>query len=62
MMPFVRGTDSASQIHVDHVASLSNLWQTGAQQLDAEQRQNVANDPLNLWAVSGSQNMAKGGR
>jgi Protein of unknown function (DUF1524) len=59
VMPFVRGEDSGSLIHIDHLVSLSNAWQTGAQQLDAEQRKNFANDPLNLWAVNGSANQQK---
>ncbi len=59
-MTFVRGEDSASRIHIDHVVSLSNAWQTGAQQLIQQMRENLANDPLNLWAVDGSLNQAKG--
>lgn len=59
-MPFVRGEDSASQIHIDHLVSLSNAWQTGAQQLTPQERQSLANDPLNLWAVNGSLNQSKG--
>lgn len=59
-LPFVRGEDSGSQIHIDHIVSLSNAWQTGAQQLLLEQRTNLANDPLNLWAVSGWTNQQKG--
>lgn len=59
-MLFRRGEDSASLIHGEHLVALSNSWQTGAQQLDADQRQNLANDPLNIWAVSGAENTAKG--
>lgn len=59
-MPFVQGKDSASQIHIDHLVSLSNAWQTGAQQLSEDKRENLANDPLNLWAVNGSLNQSKG--
>lgn len=58
-LPFVRGEDSGSQIHIDHLVSLNNAWQTGAGQLSAEQRQNFANDPLNLWAVQGAANQQK---
>lgn len=60
VMPFVRGEDSGSQIHIDHIVSLSNAWETGAQQLDAGKRKNLANDPLNLWAVNGTANQQKG--
>lgn len=59
-LPFVRGDDSGSRIHIDHIVSLSNAWQTGAQQLSEDQRKDLANDPLNLWAVSGSLNQQKG--
>ncbi len=39
--------------------SLSNSWQTGAQQLDSATRQNFANDPRNLQAVDGPANQQK---
>lgn len=58
-MPFERGVTS-SEIHIDHLVALSDAWQKGAQQLTERQRRNFANDPLNLWAVNGSQNMSKG--
>ncbi|MGB3185583.1 MAG: HNH endonuclease family protein [Ornithinimicrobium sp.] len=58
-MPFVRGEDSASGIHIDHVVSLSDAWQTGAQQLSEDGREHLANDPLNP-AVDGSLNQSNG--
>lgn len=58
-MPFERGQDSASLIHVDHLVSLAGGSRTGALELDAQTRRDFANDPLNLWVVSGSQNMSK---
>lgn len=57
---FVRGQATSSQVQIDHLVALSNAWQTGAQQLPAQRRQNLANDPLNLWAVQGRANMQKG--
>lgn len=42
------------------MVALSNAWQTGAQQLSVQQRQNFANDPLNLLAVDGPKNAQKG--
>ncbi|WP_408636092.1 HNH endonuclease family protein [Nocardioides baekrokdamisoli] len=39
---------------------LSNAWQTGAQQWTARQRHDFANDPLELIAVEGRVNEAKG--
>jgi hypothetical protein len=50
----------ASRIQVDHVVALSDAWQKGAQSWTAERRRQFANDPLELLAVSGSQNQSKG--
>lgn len=58
-MPFSKGTTSAG-IHVDHVVALSDAWQKGAQGWTASQRLAFGNDPLNLLAVDGALNMAKG--
>ena len=58
VVAFVRGPSSAD-VQIDHVVALSNAWQTGAQQLTAAERQDLANDPLNLQAVSGKVNEAK---
>lgn len=60
IIDFVRGQDTSRAVQVDHVVSLSNAWQTGAQQLTVEERQNFANDPLNLLAVDGKANSQKG--
>ena len=57
---FARGRDTSALLQIDHVVALSNAWQTGAQQLSAEQRVRLANDPLNLLAVDGSSNAQKG--
>lgn len=54
---FQRGS---KQVQIDHVVALSNAWQTGAQQLDDDAKRNFANDPLNLIAVSGEENIRKG--
>lgn len=56
---FVRGTDSSDDVQIDHVVALSDAWQTGAQQISAEQRHSLANDPLNLLAVDGPTNQKK---
>ena len=50
---------NSSAIQIDHVIALSDAWQTGAQQLSAKTRQQLANDPLELIAVSGKQNQIK---
>ncbi len=49
----------SSKVQIDHVVALSDAWQKGAQQLTAEQREQFANDPLELIAVSGRANQAK---
>ena len=57
---FVRGQTTSEAVQIDHLVALSDAWQTGAQQLTAAQRQDFANDPLNLQAVTGTVNAAKG--
>jgi hypothetical protein len=56
---FVRGASSSANVQIDHVVALSDAWQKGAQQLSAEQRENLANDPLELLAVDGPANQQK---
>jgi hypothetical protein len=56
---FVRGTGTSSAVQIDHVVALSNAWQTGAQELDANRRKELANDDLELIAVEGRANMQK---
>jgi hypothetical protein len=58
-VPIAFSKDNASAVQIDHVIALSDAWQTGAQQLDAKTRQQLANDPLELIAVSGKQNQIK---
>ena len=40
--------------------ALGDSWQKGAQQLTVDERTNLANDPLELLAVDGPTNQAKG--
>lgn len=58
-IPFVRGKNTSSDVQIDHVVALSNGWQTGAQQLTAQERKNFANDPRNLQATDGPTNQQK---
>lgn len=51
--------EKSTDVQIDHVVALSDAWQKGAQQLTKAQRQQLANDPLELLAVSGTQNQAK---
>lgn len=57
---FVRGQGTSNAVQIDHVVALSDAWQKGAQQLGADQRVELANDPLNLLAVDGPANASKG--
>lgn len=59
MVAFVRGPSTSDDVQIDHVVALSNAWQTGAQQLSQEERERLANDPLELLAVDGSANQEK---
>jgi hypothetical protein len=52
--------DRAEEVQIDHVVALADAWQKGAQQWTAAQRAAFANDPVNLLAVDGALNQAKG--
>ncbi|HET8884356.1 MAG TPA: HNH endonuclease family protein [Candidatus Saccharimonadales bacterium] len=56
---FTRGSTSSQDVQIDHVVALSNAWQTGAQALSTEKREQFANDPLELLAVDGPANQQK---
>lgn len=60
VIPFTRGESTSAAVQIDHVVALANAWQTGAQQLSLAVRTNLANDPLELLAVSGPANEQKG--
>ncbi|WP_338403803.1 HNH endonuclease family protein [Cellulosimicrobium arenosum] len=57
---FERGQSTSSMVQIDHVVALADAWQKGAQQWDEDLRAAFANDPLNLLAVDGPTNSAKG--
>lgn len=57
---FTRGVGTSSAVQIDHMVALSDAWQTGAQNLTKTLRTELANDPLNLWAVDGPTNDSKG--
>lgn len=52
-------SNSGSTIEIDHIVSLSDAWQKGAQQWNSQTRKEFANDPLNLVATSRSANRQK---
>jgi hypothetical protein len=56
---FIRGNRTSTLVQIDHVVALENAWRTGAQQLTQEQREALANDPANLFAVDGHSNAQK---
>ena len=57
---FVRGTGTSEAVQIDHLVALSDAWQKGAQQWTAAKREAFANDPIELLAVDGPTNEAKG--
>ena len=57
---FQRGPGTSAEVQIDHIVSLSDAWQTGAQQWDEFTRRNFANDPRNLQATLGWVNQQKG--
>jgi len=57
---FVRDGAYVNAVDLDHVVSLSDSWQKGAQQLGPVQREQFANDPMNLLATDPSANRQKG--
>lgn len=59
MILFTRGPSTSDRVQIDHVVALSNAWQTGAQQLSPLEREQLANDPLELLAVDGPANQQK---
>jgi hypothetical protein len=58
VIPYLDG--ESSPIDIDHLVSLSDAWQTGANSFDLAKRESLANDPLNLQAVSSAANRQKG--
>ena len=60
VIAFTRGESTSAAVQIDHVVALGDAWQTGAQQLSLAVRTNMANDPLELLAVSGPTNEQKG--
>lgn len=57
---FTRGRQTSARVQIDHVVALLDAWETGARSLSQETRVRLANDPLELLAVDGPTNQAKG--
>jgi hypothetical protein len=60
VLHFVRGPGTSAAIQIDHVVAISDAWQTGAQLLSSARRKELYNDSLELIAVDGPTNEAKG--
>jgi hypothetical protein len=56
---FYRGVSTSLAVQIDHVVPLSDAWQKGAQQISADARFSLYNDPNNLIAVDGPTNGSK---
>ncbi len=56
---FYQKSDFTKGIQIDHVVALSDAWQKGAQNLTADERYQLATDPLNLLAVDAKTNQGK---
>lgn len=57
---FVRGAGTSLAVQIDHVVAIGDAWQTGAQALPLQRREQLYNDPLELLAVDGPANEQKG--
>jgi hypothetical protein len=57
---FTRGVKTSGLVQIDHVIPLGDAWVSGAAHWTAAKREQLANDPLNLLAVDGHNNEAKG--
>jgi hypothetical protein len=56
---FTRGVGTSNAIQIDHVVAIGDAWQTGAQQLSPQKREQLYNDPLELLAADGPANEKK---
>lgn len=58
-LTFTVRSEISNGIQIDHIVALSNAWQTGAQNLSADERYALATDPLNLVAADADANQDK---
>ena len=59
---FTRGVGTSAAVQIDHIVPLGHAWVAGADSWPQEKRVAFANDPINLIAVDGPANGAKGAR
>jgi hypothetical protein len=55
----MRGKNTSSSVQIDHVVALSDAWKKGAYKMSQSYRETFANDPLELLAVDGPENIKK---
>jgi Excalibur calcium-binding domain/Protein of unknown function (DUF1524) len=58
-LAFRRGPTTSAAVQIDHIVSLSDAWQKGAQQWSPSERVAFANNPMELLATNGSTNASK---
>ncbi|SDJ99364.1 Protein of unknown function [Cryobacterium psychrotolerans] len=56
---FVHGADTSDDVQIDHLLPLKAVYATGGAAWTFEKRRALANDPVNLLAVKGSENGSK---
>jgi Protein of unknown function (DUF1524) len=56
---FHYGPRTSDEVQIDHVVALADAWRTGASAWSDTERQQFANDPLELLAVDGELNQSK---
>jgi len=56
---FEYGADTSAAVQIDHLLPLKAVYATGGQAWSFEKRRALANDPVNLLAVKGSENGSK---
>lgn len=56
---FVRGQDTSADVQIDHLLPLKAVYATGGEAWPADKREALANDPVNLLAVKGTENSSK---
>ena len=58
-IPFIAGQDTSADVQIDHLLPLKAVYATGGEAWPAEKREALANDPVNLLAVKGTENSSK---
>lgn len=62
LVPFTRGPATSGAVQIDHVVPVSDAWASGAWAWTPARRVAFYSDPLNLVAVKGAVNSAKGAK